>query len=348
MKTANCRRAFTLVELLVVIAIIAILISLLIPTLEGAKEQARRIQVSANIAGMIRAVTAYANDNKTTLPYRRLAAFQAPCTFVSYAPGLAQFQKSDLALYNAMDKYGGMAATAHPVAGTPAWSSSCVGNSSLPQVGGNSGGSNYQDVTDGTTHWFPSGDGWLSNPYGLYFGSGDWRTSAWTGGTPFYPPPLKIQNAKPKHAMIGDIIICKDGGGSVNPVAFCGYAFAHRKRNAPQPSYNYSTGKTVPWTLGHGPWAPGGGVTWDDVNSAPIVTYNPCGVLWVGAINACAGGYMGRYDGSSAWYDAPQFGYGGTAPAHYSDSAESEGWIFKSAKQNPASTKWGYGAVGYF
>jgi len=65
MKT---KQAFTLVELLVVIGIISILIAMLLPALNKAREGASRIACQSNLRQQGMAMIMYTNDNKGNLP----------------------------------------------------------------------------------------------------------------------------------------------------------------------------------------------------------------------------------------------------------------------------------------
>jgi prepilin-type processing-associated H-X9-DG protein/prepilin-type N-terminal cleavage/methylation domain-containing protein len=89
-KTHSCSNAgqrvrrrfaggFTLVELLVVIGIIALLISILLPALNKAKEAARMVNCLANLRSMAQAAILHANDHKGYMPV-------AGATFVPSAP----------------------------------------------------------------------------------------------------------------------------------------------------------------------------------------------------------------------------------------------------------------------
>src|SRR5688572_16964546 len=84
------RRAFTLVELLVVIAIIGVLVALLLPAVQSAREAARRMQCANNLRQISLAVHNYHDTHKFLPPASTNSNLSGSSAFAAILPYLEQ------------------------------------------------------------------------------------------------------------------------------------------------------------------------------------------------------------------------------------------------------------------
>ena len=116
--------AFTLIEMLVVIAIIALLASLLVPAITGAKRNALRTACVSNLRQIGTALLSYASDNDGNLP--RLDNPVPP----TYTPPVgtlpSQYLGSPLAPYLGFATNGISAVTLIPVMACPAFKAAMI------------------------------------------------------------------------------------------------------------------------------------------------------------------------------------------------------------------------------
>ena len=74
------RRAFTLIELLVVISVIAVLMAILMPALQRAKEQGQAAACQGNLKGFTLALQMYAQEHEDGFPEPRSCYFRSGIT----------------------------------------------------------------------------------------------------------------------------------------------------------------------------------------------------------------------------------------------------------------------------
>lgn len=99
------RRAFTLIEMLTVIGILAILIAIIIPAINGARNAARKTDTRTQMTGVTQAVAAFQIDN------RRLPGYFSPKQMGAAANSAAGFTTMDNMM---LDLLGGVAPQASP------------------------------------------------------------------------------------------------------------------------------------------------------------------------------------------------------------------------------------------
>jgi len=104
MKRLIKTKGFTLVELLVVIGIIALLIALLLPSLNRARETANRVKCASNLRQIGQAILLYSNENKGAYPRTAFSSGVVPLV-----PNVTGYVASGASAASLTDPFAGAA-----------------------------------------------------------------------------------------------------------------------------------------------------------------------------------------------------------------------------------------------
>lgn len=182
-------KGFTLVELLVVIAIIALLLSILVPTLSRAREQSRRVVCRSNVNQIGLAMLMYAQKNDSQLPLRTAGLWLQD----------ASYYLTDLVISAGGDKYTFYC---------PSQKSKDPDNPSVwrfEEVGGTPDGKEPTDIQDRKASYRVTGYHWLQDDDVPR----TWKV--WGGGDPMFQKkwPRRTTDSRKttSQTLIADVVI---------------------------------------------------------------------------------------------------------------------------------------------
>ena len=230
-------RGFTLIELLVVIAIIGVLIALLLPAVQSARESARRAQCLNNLKQLGIAAHSYL-DRWTVLPQGYGWAWAGAGTvttgggmFPAFLPDLEQKPLFDAINFSAATFYSPPNLTIHATAVNSLWCPSDSTVSGVRDLGAGSLGGPGGGVTDRMAYTSYGGNGglWTNNTYRLGASMGQPAQNHPASGA-------VIDNEKGLFSCHSAVSLVSINDGTSNTMMFGEHAHARLCTNCPDGS----------------------------------------------------------------------------------------------------------------
>jgi prepilin-type N-terminal cleavage/methylation domain-containing protein len=168
-------RAFTLIELLVVVAIIALLISILLPSLSRARELSKRTVCGANLRGIGQAMYIYAQDDPQVFP----------CLSGTVGVPPSQAQEGNFHLFYPQDRTTAPSTTGIPSPTVDMWAV-IYANNTTPKQFICPSTTDVPDPAQDTTAYYDF-EGKINLSYGYQFQHDEDRRIVGTSSEPTFP-----------------------------------------------------------------------------------------------------------------------------------------------------------------